>query len=59
MRPERTRVWRKGRRSAFKGIRGGRRVTHTTRTEAPRRGSTWLRRHPSDDEFLYWLEAAR
>ena len=54
MRPEGTRVWRKTARAAVKGSPRGRRSTHQTLISAPRRGSTWLRRNPSDDDFWFW-----
>lgn len=52
-----TRVWRKTRRPVLKGTGRGRRSTHEARIEPPRRGSTWLRRHPG--EWAYYLENAR
>lgn len=61
MRPaDNPREWRKARRAAFKGHAGGRRSTHQTRIEPPRRSSTWLRRHRWQPDFLtYWMENAR
>ena len=50
-----TRVWRKTARAAVKGIGRGRRPRRVL-IEAPRRGSTWLRRHPGDLD--YWLAHA-
>jgi hypothetical protein len=56
MRPAaRTRVWRKARRAALKGADRGRRARRVL-IEAPRRSSTWLRRHPGQIE--YWLTHA-
>lgn len=58
MRPaESARVWRKTRRAVLKGTGRGRRSTHLVRINPPRRGSTWLRRHPG--EWSYYLERAR
>lgn len=56
MRPESTRMWRKTRRAVLKGTGRGRRTTHQVLIEAPRRSSTWLRRHPG--EITYWLNHA-
>lgn len=50
-----TRVWRKTRRAALKGTGRGRRARRAL-IEAPRRSSTWLRRHPGEVE--YWAAHA-
>lgn len=55
MRPA-ARVWRKSARAALRGARRGRRATHRTYIQAPRRGSTWLRRHPG--ALDYWMRHA-
>lgn len=51
MRPESARVWRKTARAAVKGTARGRRSTHPNLISSPRRGSTWLRRHPGDLDY--------
>jgi len=56
MRPEGVRVWRKTARASAKGSPRGRRSTHLTLINAPRRGSTWPRRNPG--EFGYYLATA-
>ncbi|MET8866488.1 hypothetical protein ABZW11_26420 [Nonomuraea sp. NPDC004580] len=48
MRPEGTRVWRKTRRAALKGVARGRRHTHRVETQNPVPGSSWMRRHPRE-----------
>lgn len=57
MRPEGIREWRKARRAALKGVGRGRRPRRVL-IEAPRRGSTWLHRHPGPDAIEYWLRHA-
>lgn len=52
-----TRVWRKALRGASKGMTRGRRTTHLARINPPRRGSSWLRRHPSWDDRTYYFRA--
>jgi hypothetical protein len=54
MKPD-ARVWRKTRRDAIRGIKRGRRPRRVL-IEAPRRSSSWLRRHPGEIE--YWLTHA-
>lgn len=54
-----TRVWRKALRTASKGMRRGRRATHAVRINPPRKGSSWLRRHPSWDAYDYYRAMAR
>lgn len=51
-----TRVWRKTRCAVLKGTGRGRRATHRALIQAPRRSSTWLRRHPGEIE--YWVAHA-
>jgi hypothetical protein len=46
MKPE-ARLWRKNGRAAARGVKRGRRSTHTAVTETSRRGSTWERRNLS------------
>lgn len=48
MKPQDTRVWRKTRRAALKGIPTGRRTTHRAETQEPIPGSSWPRRHPGE-----------
>jgi hypothetical protein len=48
MKPQDTRVWRKSRRAALKGVARGRRATHRVETQDPIPGSTWCRRHPGE-----------
>ena len=55
MRPDGERYWRKTGRRAIRQ-QTGRRGTHPTLVQAPRQGSTWLRRHPG--ELTYYLTHA-
>ncbi|MGR6922641.1 hypothetical protein ACU635_51020 [[Actinomadura] parvosata] len=57
MRPQDTRVWRKARRAALKGVPTGRRTTHRAETQDPVPGSTWRRRHPAEwpPHLRHWI----